>query len=232
MKEFHTGLCFFSLGLQEAWLQSVLLCNAFSGPQTLHFPPLCPAVTPLLAHCPLLPPAMAYDLIFWCPFFNLYAICQLPSGNAFHLKMSQLLVSWQRTGQTHLLCVCQTGVQTPEFLYTFVGMYMYVCLMEGGKEETRQCFAATAFAFVMETPAITSALSYFHKCMRKGQMQPFMWSLLNFTAEETAKLTQRTLRIRLNIFFLSIGVRTTCSLFKKPVVLCFRPIAWGYISDN
>lgn len=121
-KEFVTGLCF-SPRLQVALLKSVLLRNVFSWPNTLHVPPSCPSLTPLLACCPLLPLAMAYDLFFWCPFFNLYAICQfIPEVKAFHLKMPQLLVSWR--GQAR---PAYSNPTNPEIVYPFVGMQICVC---------------------------------------------------------------------------------------------------------
>lgn len=142
MKQFQHWLVFFSLGLQEALLKSVLLRNAFSGPQTRCFPPPCPSVTPLLARRPLLPLAMAYDLVFWCPFLNLYAICRFIPEVMLFISRCHSVWSHGKGPARHAYCN-PTQMYKPQSLYTYLWVCtcVYVCLLEGRKEETRRCFA-------------------------------------------------------------------------------------------
>ena len=174
-----------------------------SWPQTLHAPPLRPSLTPLLARCPLLPLAMAYDLLFWCPFFYLYAICQfIPEVNLFSSQDATTfgLTAWSG----HAFCnPTQTYTQS-QSLYThlWVCKCVFVCWRgrEGGKEETRQGFAAIQRLSAFKDPTRRRyedtwnnfSLKLFVQLFEKGQMQQLMWSWLNVTAAETDRLAPKT----------------------------------------
>lgn len=85
------------------------------------FPPSCPSLTLFLASCPLLPLAMAYDLIFWCPSSNLYAICHFFPEKSF---MSRCCNFWSHDeGQaSDLIWNLTSTYSDPEFVSTFVGI--------------------------------------------------------------------------------------------------------------
>lgn len=96
-------------------------------------PPSCPSLTLFLASGPLLPLAMAYDLIFWCPSSNLYAICHFFPEKSFMSKRCNF--SSHDEGQASDLIWNLTSTYShPEFVSAFGGICnsTCVCLSEGG----------------------------------------------------------------------------------------------------
>lgn len=216
-------LCVFVLDFKRHCWSLLSYAMSFLGLK-LYVLPLCPSLTPLLARCPLLPLAMAYDLFFWCPFFNLYAICQFIPEVKLFISRCHNFWSHVEDRPDMLTVIPHRRTQTQSlYPHLWVCKFVNVCLTErqrGRKRRNKTMF--WCYTFCLQGPY--SALLWRHlEWLKLEAICSDVWERSNAAIHvelikfhsSIDKLTPTTLNIGLKMLSLLNGVQTTYSLFKK-----------------